>query len=68
MEDFEPEQIVQQVEPLRKLMETRNALRDLMAKADGSEQLEGLLEKILQDNGSLAELQQQLGVSDAPKE
>ncbi|KQR84076.1 type VI secretion system contractile sheath small subunit [Sphingomonas sp. Leaf343] len=68
MDDFEPEQIVQQVEPLRKLMETRNALRDLMAKADGSEQLEGLLEKILQDNGSLAELQQQLGVSDAPKE
>jgi type VI secretion system protein ImpB len=68
MEDFEPEQIVQQVEPLRKLMVTRNALRDLMAKADGSEQLEGLLEKILQDNGSLAELQQQLGVSDAPKE
>lgn len=68
MEDFEPEQIVQQVEPLRKLMETRNALRDLMAKADGSEQLEGLLEKILQDQGSLENLQQQLGVGDAPKE
>jgi type VI secretion system protein ImpB len=61
MDDFEPENIVQQIEPLRKLMETRNQLRDLMAKADGSEQLEGLLEKILQDETSLASLRDQLG-------
>ena len=61
MEDFEPEQIVQQVEPLRKLMETRNALRDLMAKADGSEKLEGLLEKILQDENALASLKSEVG-------
>lgn len=56
MEDFEPEKLVEQIEPLRKLMETRNALRDLMAKADGSEKLESLLEQILQDQGSLASL------------
>jgi type VI secretion system protein ImpB len=61
MEDFEPEKLVEQIEPLRKLMETRNALRDLMAKADGSEKLEGLLEKILQDGGSLAALNTEVG-------
>lgn len=61
MEDFEPEKIVEQVAPLRTLMETRNQLRDLMAKADGSEELESLLEQILNDKGKLSELQAQLG-------
>lgn len=68
MEDFEPEKVVEQIEPLRKLMETRNKLRDLMAKADGSEQLESLLEQILQDDGSLKNLGSQLGVEQGSKE
>ena len=61
MDDFDPEKIVEQVEPLRKLMETRNRLRDLMAKADSSEGLENLLEQILADQTKLGELQKQLG-------
>jgi type VI secretion system protein ImpB len=61
MDDFEPEKVAEQIEPLRKLMETRNQLRDLLAKADGSEQLESLLEKILQDNEALSSLSAQLG-------
>jgi type VI secretion system protein ImpB len=65
MEDFDPERIVEQVEPLRKLMETRNQLRDLMAKADGSEQLESLLEQILGDQDKLNQLHAQLGGGDA---
>lgn len=68
MDDFDPDKVVEQVEPLRKLMETRNRLRDLMAKADGSEQLESLLEKILADQETLGTLQQQLGISDKPSE
>ena len=60
IEDFEPGRVVQQVEPLRKLMETRNKLRDLMAKADGSEKLETLLEQILQDETQLAALRAEL--------
>ena len=68
MEDFEPERVVEQIEPLRKLMETRNALRDLMAKADGSEKLESLLEKILQDEGSLSALKAQVGDDAGAKE
>ncbi|MET0308987.1 MAG: type VI secretion system contractile sheath small subunit [Sphingomonas sp.] len=65
MDDFEPEKIVEQVEPLRKLMETRNQLRDLMAKADGSEKLESLLEQILGDQDKLGQLHAQLGAGDA---
>lgn len=61
MEDFEPGRIVQQVEPLRRLMETRTKLRDLMTKADSSEQLETLLEKVLQDSGQLEALHAELG-------
>jgi type VI secretion system protein ImpB len=61
MDDFEPGRIVQQVEPLRKLLETRNKLRDLMSKADSSEKLESLLEQILQDHGQLAALRAELG-------
>lgn len=61
MDDFEPEKIVQQVEPLRKLMETRNRLRDLMAKADSSEELESLLEQILGDQEKLSQLAAELG-------
>ncbi|CAN5420172.1 type VI secretion system contractile sheath small subunit [soil metagenome] len=68
MEDFEPENIVQQVDPLRSLMETRNRLRDLMAKADGSDELNGLLEQILQDSSKLANLNSELGADAASKE
>jgi type VI secretion system protein ImpB len=64
MDDFEPERVVEQVEPLRKLMETRNQLRDLLAKADGSEQLESLLEQILGDQDKLSALHQQLAGED----
>ncbi|WP_420138767.1 type VI secretion system contractile sheath small subunit [Sphingomonas sp.] len=65
IEDFEPGRVVQQVEPLRKLLETRNKLRDLMAKADGSEKLESLLENILQDEEQLKALRAELGSDDA---
>lgn len=66
MEDFDPDKVVEQIEPLRKLMETRNQLRDLMAKADGSEQLESLLEKILRDETQISSLRDQLGDASGP--
>lgn len=68
MEDFEPQNIVNQVEPLKKLLEARNKLRDLMSKADRSEELETLLEQVLQNADSIAEISKQLGVGeDKPK-
>ncbi|PAU82143.1 type VI secretion system contractile sheath small subunit [Halovibrio salipaludis] len=61
MEDFEPEAIVNQVEPLRELMETRNKLRDLMTKVDRSEELEELLERVLSNSEDLNSLNSELG-------
>lgn len=62
LEDFEPHKIVEQVEPLRKLLETRNKLRDLLTKADRSEDLESLLEDILSNTNSLSSLSSELGI------
>ncbi|KPF45867.1 type VI secretion system contractile sheath small subunit [Rhizobium sp. AAP43] len=61
MEDFEPGSVVQQVPALKALLDARNELRDLMSKADRSEELERLLEEILQNKGDLAALVGQLG-------
>jgi type VI secretion system protein ImpB len=69
MADFEPARVVQQVEPLRKLLETRNQLRDLMSKVDRSEDLESLLERVLQNTDELAKLSSELGIKpDGDKE
>ena len=62
MEDFEPAKVAQQVDSLRKILETRNKLSDLIAKADRSSDLEGLLEKALQDPKAMQKLSQELGV------
>ena len=66
MEDFEPGRIVEQVEPLRKLMESRNQLRDLLTKVDRSEDLEALLEKVLQSTDALDQLRDELGIEETP--
>lgn len=62
MADFEPERVVQQVEPLKQLMEARNKLRDLMTKADRSEELEGVLEDILQNTDKVASISKELNL------
>ncbi len=61
MEDFEPQNIVEKVDPLKKLMETRNKLRDLLTKADRSDDLEALLEEVLSSTDALAKLNGELG-------
>src|SRR5262249_4949617 len=63
MEDFEPGKVAQQVEPLRKLLETRDKLRDLLTKVDRSEDLESILEKVLQNTDELKKLSSELGVA-----
>lgn len=67
MEDFEPQNIVQNVDPLKKLMDTRNKLRDLLTKADRSEDLENILEAVLSSTDALASLQGELGTDEEKK-
>lgn len=64
MEDFEPAKVADQVEPLKKLIATRDKLRDLLAKVDRSEELESLLEKVLQNSSDLDQLKSELGIDD----
>jgi type VI secretion system protein ImpB len=67
LEDFEPANVARQVDPLKKLLETRDKLRDLLTKIDRSEDLENLLEQVLENTDKLKELSADLGVS-APSE
>jgi len=62
IEDFEPQRVVDQVPALKALLETRNRLRDLMSKADRSEELEALLERILKSNEELSALNAELAL------
>lgn len=62
IEDFEPAKIIQQVEPLKKLMATRTQLNELLSKADLSSDLEALLENILQSDDALKQLTTDLGI------
>ncbi len=56
MDDFEPGRVADQIPALRNLLEKRNQLRDLLAKADRSEELESLLERILQSDDDMKRL------------
>jgi type VI secretion system protein ImpB len=67
MDDFEPGRVAEQVPALKKLLDTRNQLRDLMTKVDRSDELEKLLERVLQNDSDLKALSSQLGL-DKPKE
>jgi type VI secretion system protein ImpB len=55
-ENFRPESVVQQVEPLRKLQEARAKLADLRNKLAGNEKLEDLLNDVLNSTEQLQKL------------
>ena len=57
IDDFGPQQVANQVEPLRKLVEIRKQLSALLAKADGNDKLAEKLQDIIKDT----ELQQKIG-------
>lgn len=67
MEDFEPQEVVRQVEPLRKLLEVRNKLADLRNKMGGNDKLEELLMDVLQNTDKLQTLGAELGREAAAK-
>ncbi|MGJ7503270.1 MULTISPECIES: type VI secretion system contractile sheath small subunit [unclassified Variovorax] len=57
--DFHPEAIVDQVPRLAKLLEARQQLRDLLAKLDGNDELDDLLERVLLNTEDLKTVQSQ---------
>jgi type VI secretion system protein ImpB len=56
MDDFSPAAIAQKVEPLRKLLETRTQLANLMTYMDGKTGAEELMAKVMQDPALLQSL------------
>ncbi|WDN08807.1 type VI secretion system contractile sheath small subunit [Xanthomonas oryzae] len=56
IDDFRPEAVVDQVEPLRKLLESRTKLADLRNKLAGNEKLEDLLTDVLNNTEQLKKL------------
>jgi type VI secretion system protein ImpB len=63
MKDFHPEKLVEQIDPLKQLVETRNQLKVLLSKADRSRDLEKLLKEVLQSTDAIQGLAEELGLN-----
>ncbi|HEX8201288.1 MAG TPA: type VI secretion system contractile sheath small subunit [Isosphaeraceae bacterium] len=61
MDDFGPERVAQQVEPLRKLVEARERLSNLVNKMDGNDKLEELLQDVVANTDALKRLGAETG-------
>jgi type VI secretion system protein ImpB len=62
MDDFHPDNVVRQVEPLRKLVDARQRLSDLLSKMDGNDKLEQILNDIVSDTNAQQQLSTALGL------
>ena len=56
MDDFSPAAVARKVEPLRKLLEARTQLANLLTYMDGKAKAEGLMAQLLQDETLLKAL------------
>ena len=64
MADFRPENVVQQVDPLRKLVDARERLSDLRNKISNSERLEDLLDEVLKNTDQIRKMSAEAGADD----
>ncbi|MCP4720560.1 MAG: type VI secretion system contractile sheath small subunit [Desulfobacteraceae bacterium] len=62
MEDFHPEKVAKQIDPLRKLVEAREKLSGLLNKLDGNDKLDELLQDVISSTDSLEKLGREAGV------
>lgn len=63
MDDFSPAKVANQIDPLRKLIETREKLKELATKVDLSPDYEGVLQQILENTEDLQKVAGDLGVN-----
>ena len=68
LEDFEPERVVNQVEPLRKLVEARKKLSDLLSKMDGNDRLVELMDEIIKNTDALQKVSKESAPESASSE
>jgi len=62
LDDFHPERVVQQVEPLQKLLEARKRLSDLLSKLDGNDKLDELLQEVISSTDMVQKLGDEAGI------
>jgi len=62
LDDFHPERVAEQITPVRKLVETRKKLSDLLNKLDGNDRLDELLQDVLSSTESIQKLGEEAGV------
>jgi type VI secretion system protein ImpB len=65
MDDFSPDRVAQQVEPLRKLLELRQNLADLRGSLQGNDKLDEILQNTLTSEEKLSKLRNELGTEGA---
>lgn len=66
IEDFEPTNLVNQVEPMRRLLEVRQRLAELKSKIVTNDRLDSLLQRIINDADQLKRLGRETGHGAAP--
>jgi len=64
LDDFSPDAVAQQVEPLRQLLELREELSNLRAKLQTNDKLDDALQKTLGNDDKLKGLRAELGLSE----
>ncbi|MBE9523185.1 MAG: type VI secretion system contractile sheath small subunit [Proteobacteria bacterium] len=62
IDDFHPERVAEQITPVRKLVEARQKLSDLLSKLDGNDKLDELLQDVIASTDSLQKLGEETGV------
>ena len=68
MDDFHPEQVASQIPALKKLIDTRQRLSDLLSKLDGNERLDELLQEVVDSTETLEKLSQEAGIDKSDEE
>ena len=62
MDDFHPERVAEQITPVRKLVDARRRLSELLNKLDGNDKLDELLQDVISNSDSLQKLSKEAGV------
>ena len=61
LDDFSPINVLKQIEPLRRLFEARTRLADLLAKLDGNDALDALLQDVVKSTEGMQEIKTAIG-------
>lgn len=65
LQDFDPDRVAEQVEPIRELLETREKLRELQSQADREPRLGKRVGEILQNQAAAQQIASELGLDES---